>query len=650
MKILFWLEPHFELVQPGVMKTWLVWFERIAMELAKTERDFDFRIVCLDSPSAKEHIHSQEARLILLSQAELLVQWQLAGNAFMELEHDRVPNDLCSQLLAVLYARLGDFDPEVVFLLNQQPWLRRGFSNALFVNSEMSWSSRAPFPCSWHLDISGAGKGRVLADYSEEFLEAQTLSETFDIVDRIRLIANDRLTSSSAGSFVQLLRKTYTTVKMLPIGIFDCLDGKTSFFSMLDKFLSEQDGSSALILVRHPMWQILRSEQVSYLSSKYAYVYDGDEIGSQYLLPYIDTVIGDFSTVSTQALLFDKKVESVRRDFNHFPVDTPLRNPLVDLVAKADVERRNRILYWLVTHYSIGEQFLFNGFWLGSFLRRAIEAVREGQPWAAYEMPIATFDDWDDSKWRCIPVKGAGYSEARLYISEQLDGVPQGFSESRSIGMEYPISGQRQTLKLLLPSDALPIAAVRLDPASVPVAFLLHGLSFVGSDSVELWCWEGNENTFQNCGGLAMRKSEAGLLILSLGNDPYFDISVPSECLAKVSANSGLFLDFTPISLLDVVPEVLAQDDLLFAELRSKNDSLTALPSIALGSTSGLAKLTSDLDSLAILFKDSLNKRDKRIKEQTVQLNTMRDELIRAQAQLDLLKDLMFEGRPMDRL
>lgn len=650
MKILFWLEPHFELTQPGVMNTWLVWFERMVIALNLSDVDFDFRLVCLDSPSAKEHSTTLGELQILLSQPELLLEWKLAGNAFMELEHDRVPRNLCAQLVKGLRKRLRGFEPDVVFLLNQQPWLRRAFADSLFVNIELSWASRAPFPCCWQLDISGAGKGRVLADYSSEILDAQMKVEDIKKVEEVRLIARDRLMDSGAESFVQSIRDEYKEVRLLPLGAFDRLDGATSCFTMLDKFLSEQDGSSAIILVRHPMWQPLKDDQLAYLLNKYPYVWDGDPFGSQFLLPWVDYVVGDFSTVATQALLFETQVISACREFYNFPVDTPLLNPLIDLLANATASLRDNALYWLLYHYAVPERRLFDGNWLGRFLRRAIDAVKASEPWAAYEEASATFEDWSESNWRSLPERGGVVSEAKLYISEVLDGVPTSFSEHRSVGKLYSISGQRQSLKLLMPKDVMRLARIRLDVANVPMAFLLHGLSLVDSEGVELWCWDGIENTFQNCGGLVIRKGEAGLFVLSLGNDPYFDIRVPSECLALVCANTALVVEFTALSLLDVVPEVLVQDDLILAELRSKCDSLNALPSKALGSNSGLSKLTSDLDGLAILFKDSLNKRDNRIKEQTVQLDKMRDELTRAEAQLDLLKDLMLEGRPKDRL
>lgn len=486
MKILFWLEPHLELLRPGIMKTWLEWFERIAFELAEADANFDYRIVCLDSSSARARKSDLRDLQILLTQSELLANWQLSGNSFIDLEHDRVPYDICDHLSACLNSRLGEFKPDIVFLLCQQPWLRRSYSSALFVNIEVSWTSRVPFPFSWHLDIFGAGKGKVLAECVERILSTVHPSDCTVLVENVRLLASKHLYKPTAAVFVESLRHDYSTVTLFPIGAFDPSDGQTQFFSVLDKFLSEQINSTALILTQHPMWQLLNNEQIFYLVSKYSNVVDGSEYGSQNLLPWVDCVIGDFSAVATQALFFDTQVISVRRECHKFPIDSPLINPLVDLLANASSSQRDAILYWLLSHYTVTAAKMFDGAWLRRFLCRAIVAVRSGEPWDAYDRPIAMMVDWDASQWRYASTSAVVDSEEKLHIN-------------------------------------------------------------TGSASLSM-------------------------------------------------------------------------------------------------------KLRSDIDSLEHLFKDSLAKRDKRIKEQFVQLGAMRDQLTRAEAQLDLLKDLMLDARSVDRL
>ncbi len=67
-------------------------------------------------------------------------------------------------------------------------------------------------------------------------------------------------------------------------------------------------------------------------------------------------------------------------------------------------------------------------------------------------------------------------------------------------------------------------------------------------------------------------------------------------------------------------------------------------------SATSTLQVASDLENMASLLKNSLVRRDQTIAQQSLQLEKMREELLRAEAQLDLLKDLMLGGREEDRL
>ena len=68
------------------------------------------------------------------------------------------------------------------------------------------------------------------------------------------------------------------------------------------------------------------------------------------------------------------------------------------------------------------------------------------------------------------------------------------------------------------------------------------------------------------------------------------------------------------------------------------------------GSNTSTLKLASDLENIASLFKNSLARRDQTIAQQSMQLEKMREELLRAEAQLDLLKDVILDGREEVRM
>jgi hypothetical protein len=598
MRILFWLEPHLELLRPGVMKTWLGWFEHIADSLRKASSSVDYRILCLDSPAAGSRAHTLGERLILLSQAELLAQWRVENNAFIELEHDRVPVDVCTQLVTTLYDKIGDFEPDFIFLLNQQSWLRRGFPSALFVNIELNWTSRPPFPLSWQLDIVGGGKGRVLAECYDRALESLTSDvEVAQFVDPVRATARERLASEAAKRFIESLRKSYSKVTLFPVAAFDHSDGRTPFFAVLDKFLGEQRGDNALILTQHPMWQLLSAEQLAYLIQKYPFLKDGEAFGGQHLLPWSDFVVGDFSTLATQALFFDCQVVSIRQELKNCPVNTLQLNPLVDILSSIESrQQRDRLLYWLLKHYTVPEAKIFDGTWLLSFLRRALGAVQNGQPWTAYQESVATKEDWAEAKWRLLLESSAPVCEARLYVSEIIHRVPRSYSQDRSVSVDYPLSDQRHSLKISMPHDLEVVHSIRLDLANMPLSIRLYALSLINADGSVLWSWRSGLDIFKNSKGLVFLEQNEGLICICLSDDPQFDLEIPAHVLEKINNSTCLEIE------LNVQP---------------------------------------DLETMASILSSTLSRRDQTIAEQSKRLIGIRGELLRAEAQMDLLKEVM---------
>jgi len=242
--------------------------------------------------------------------------------------------------------------------------------------------------------------------------------------------------------------------------------------------------------------------------------------------------------------------------------------------------------------------------------------------------------------------------EARLFFSEIVEGAPQNYSEFRSEALLYPISKQRQTIYLPLPADLKPIAGIRLDLSHRPVAVLLHRLSVVKADGAELWQWDGTVQLFRNMGGLAMCETFEGLLILCWDNDPQFDLVLPNEVLVSLQPNACLVIEITPRPLLEVCAEILSRDNRLIADLRTAATGNSIVDATATHAEAQypLPGLSEDLERVSSLLMSSLARRDQTIVEQSIQIRAMRDELLRAEVQLDLLKDIMIGGRESDQL
>ena len=156
---------------------------------------------------------------------------------------------------------------------------------------------------------------------------------------------------------------------------------------------------------------------------------------------------------------------------------------------------------------------------------------------------------------------------------------------------------------------------------------------------------------FTNTGGFVIRNGAQGLLILSLDEDPHFDLALPREVLAGVAADASLIVELTPQPLHQVAVSALYQDDQLIAELRSELKSVYMdTPSVEAGATKPSVHLQNDVQSVMSQFKNRPSGRDQTFAEQSGQILATRDELLRAKAQLDLLKDLILDDCEQDRL
>lgn len=238
--------------------------------------------------------------------------------------------------------------------------------------------------------------------------------------------------------------------------------------------------------------------------------------------------------------------------------------------------------------------------------------------------------------------------EIRVYFACDGDA---GYEQSRSHGVGYPENGEHQSIMLSI-SAGSKIKKIRLDLSSAPSAVLLHGFFFQQRDGAMLWQWDGTTSSFDNIGGLSIRSTPAGLLFLCWNDDPYFDLVLPHDVLDGLQSNATLVVELTPHPLLNVCPNVLRQDDRLIADLRAAvpSDSTADAAAISAEVQSQVPSFARDLENIAALLKSNLERRDQTIAEQSMRLAAMRDELLRAEAQLDLLKDVMLGSREEDRL
>lgn len=232
--------------------------------------------------------------------------------------------------------------------------------------------------------------------------------------------------------------------------------------------------------------------------------------------------------------------------------------------------------------------------------------------------------------------------EARAYWREKSDGQEMPYDENHSSAVVYEIDGLHKALAIILPEIGGEILSLRLDIANAQAAIVLHGLQLVDATGRELWRWNGQRDAFVETSGLAFFRQNSALpyTLFTLDGDPRFELKVPPANLAALRKGGALSLEITPYPLTSRLPQALQHLD------------NTVVPSIG-----NSPSLTTSLEEVSTLLQERLERKDRQISALQARLQELengqhhaREQLLRAESQLELLKDLLLDSRRMEPL
>lgn len=226
--------------------------------------------------------------------------------------------------------------------------------------------------------------------------------------------------------------------------------------------------------------------------------------------------------------------------------------------------------------------------------------------------------------------------EARVYVSELEEGVASAYREARGAFEFYGLDGQAKTMNLVLPADLKSVVSMRIDVANAPVMIALHALSLHAANGNEIWRWQGGDcDVFRKMGGISCIPLDGAAMFLCCDNDPQFELGVLAETLALLDSRASVRIRFTPKPLLETLPGLMA---------RLQQSQPKALPvGAAVRAPAGMSVM---LGELSDLFRVQLEQRNTALAAQHSEIMTLRErqaglyeQLVRAEAQLDLLKE-----------
>lgn len=401
MNVLFWLEPFAEMYKPGTMATWLSWYEQLDEALAQSLPEYQAQLIAFDSLQAQESRFAE--RCMTLSQREIRLDWQVAGELYFVRDRDLGQGTHGQAWGDLLKQRLNGFVPDVVFLLSQSGWLRAALPSALFVNVEVAWLFHRPYPEGWQLDPAGWGKGRFLRENWR-----QVLSSLAYTVDEQRFIAQFKQAAlgqcwvPKAYEHVAQLRQTCRLVRLLPLAERMPLDGQTPMFAILQRLLEEEDPSIHHLVTLHPLDLAVTEQEQAYLCQRHSnlsFLPQGQGVNTQTVLPWVDEVVADFSSVAMQALIFD--VEQIYLG-DRLPLADALfrlRNPLASTLATASKQDKDKALLWLLTRSSVERANVFSAAWLGPRIAQFVEAQQSGDWSEVFAQQQISMAQWRASGW-----------------------------------------------------------------------------------------------------------------------------------------------------------------------------------------------------------------------------------------------------------
>lgn len=306
-------------------------------------------------------------------------------------------------VVEIVMDRLGDFRPDVVFMLSEFPALNRQLPDAAFLNIEFSWFSRHLFPEYYQLDLFGRGKARFAAENIKLFAETALSPSEQMLLAAFRKKASKAVDNKEANEFIASLRKDFPSKRLiiLPLAERYVLDGRTPVAVGLDRLFSQGAVDDLYVVTVHPGDNCLNGFELSWLERKHSNVRfcKNKNIHTAALLPKADAVVGDFSSAGLYGLIFNVAVVSVLDQLPAVDNFFASRNPLTPHLVGLEQERRNRLLLSLLLHSTLPPGKLFDGPWMSRYLDRAITCKRSGNLSGVFDEPLVSVEDWLKDPW-----------------------------------------------------------------------------------------------------------------------------------------------------------------------------------------------------------------------------------------------------------
>ena len=465
LRVLFYVEPLIEMGLPYWKKCWADTFIQTILDALEQSGSAVDTAVCLGE-AIREHLPPRAGqRVVSFSQRELLAPFP-GGNyldASIAWQQGSFSAEQLGAYRELVAGKLGDFVPDAIISFSPVPFLQQAFPRAVVLHMEYSFFSRRPYPQSWYLDPVGKHISAFYERFAEAIQARQLDAAQRERLRRFKARAQALLRDNDPfAEWMRQQRQRYRALVLLPLQfsgyvLFDAVTHYRSQYELLVDVLERVPADVGVVVTTHPEYNILSHSVKAYLRKTYPNFVHSERFEevyapSQFLIAHVDAVLNVSSNVGLQTLIWDRKLLALAPVFESIADGRGLERLEEVLATESDPEHKERVLHFLLTHYTILEHYLRDPAWIVPFLWRCIGRFRDEGVTAAFYTPIEAeeqlFARLEASLNGDIPEPAQIVSYSKDRLIERLRQAEEELAEERQAKLEVWGSAQRSLAAL----------------------------------------------------------------------------------------------------------------------------------------------------------------------------------------------------------
>ena len=289
--------------------------------------------------------------------------------------------------------KLSDWIPDIILASGYNSannFLQYIFPNALCLTQENAIFSRPPFLRTISYDPYTSVPDNFLARFADKIKQFEITEEDNLKVEKFKKALTEIIDKYNKldDEIMFYYKQKFDKLVLLPlvgdkyITLFkDCIFD--SELELVEKVLEKTPKNVGIFVTQADSYASLMPEDIEYFSNKFPnfiYLKKTDERGyannSLNYFKYIDAVFNITSKTAFMAMLWDKPVLSLSKQFNNWFKDAQGLDEL-EKVLNTPVKNKNNILFWYFTRYVTFEQDFSKENFLYHFLETKLEKYRK---------------------------------------------------------------------------------------------------------------------------------------------------------------------------------------------------------------------------------------------------------------------------------